>query len=100
MSELLMEILEATMVLCFGISWPLSIAKSYRARTAKGKSLLFLLFIFAGYVAGIAWKMILLAETGEIKWPTYFYFLNLVMVGTDIVMYFRNKRLDAKSENK
>ena len=100
MSELLMEILEATMVLCFGISWPLSIVKSYRARTAKGKSLLFLLFIFAGYVAGIAWKMILLAETGEIKWPTYFYFLNLVMVGTDIVMYFRNKRLDAKSENK
>ena len=95
-----MEILEATMVLCFGISWPLSIVKSYRARTAKGKSLLFLLFIFAGYVAGIAWKMILLAETGEIKWPTYFYFLNLVMVGTDIVMYFRNKRLDAKNENK
>ena len=95
-----MEIHEAAMVLCFGISWPLSIVKSYRARTAKGKSLLFLLFIFAGYVAGIAWKMILLAETGEIKWPTYFYFLNLVMVGTDIVMYFRNKRLDAKSENK
>lgn len=100
MSELLMEILEAAMVLCFGISWPLSIVKSYRARTAKGKSLLFLLFIFTGYVAGIAWKMILLAETGEIKWPTYFYFLNLVMVGTDIVMYFRNKRLDAKNENK
>ena len=26
-SELIMEILEATMVLCFGISWPLSILK-------------------------------------------------------------------------
>lgn len=93
-----MEVFEAIMVLCFGISWPLSIAKSYRARTAKGKSLLFLLFIFTGYVAGIAWKMIYLAETGEIKWPTYLYFLNLAMVGTDIVMYFRNKRLDSQNE--
>ena len=100
MSELLMEIFEAIMVLCFGISWPLSIMKSYRARTAKGKSLLFLCFIFTGYVAGIIWKMILFAETGEIKWPTYLYFLNLVMVGTDIGMYFRNKALDAKNDKK
>lgn len=98
--ELIMEILEATMVLCFGISWPLSILKSYRAKTAKGKSILFLLFIFVGYIAGIAWKMVLLHETGEIKWPTYFYFLNLVMVGTDIVLYFRNKALDKKNQNK
>lgn len=31
------ELLEAMMVLSFGISWPASIIKSYRARTAKGK---------------------------------------------------------------
>ena len=92
----LIDLLEALTIFCFGLSWPISIRKSLISRTAKGKSLLFLLFIFTGYMAGIAWKMILLAETGEIKWPTYFYFLNLIMVGTDIVMYFRNKRLDNK----
>lgn len=97
---LIQELLEAAMVISFGISWPLSILKSYRARTAKGKSLLFLCFIFFGYVCGIAWKMLVLYETGSIKWPTYFYFLNLVMVGTDIVLYFRNKRLDALNEKK
>lgn len=98
--ELLQEILEAAMVICFGISWPLSIIKSYRAKTAKGKSLPFLLFIFAGYICGTVWKMLVFYQSGEIKWPTYFYFLNLFMVGTDIALYFRNKRLDIIKEDK
>lgn len=96
--NVIMELLEAGMVICFGISWPLSIIKSFKARTAKGKSLLFLLFIFVGYICGIAWKMIAFANGGGISYPTVFYFINLVMVGTDIVLYFRNKALDAKAE--
>ena len=32
------DLLEALMILCFGISWPISIQKSWVARTAKGKS--------------------------------------------------------------
>ena len=42
------ELFEALMVKSFGISWPTSILKSYTSRTAKGKSLVFLLFIFIG----------------------------------------------------
>ena len=38
------EFLEALMVIAFGISWPMNIVKSVRARTAKGKSFLFLIF--------------------------------------------------------
>ena len=49
------EILEAVMVLSFGISWPASIIKSFRSRTAKGRSLFFLVMIWLGYMAGIAW---------------------------------------------
>lgn len=94
----IMEILEAGMVICFGISWPLSIIKSYKARTAKGKSLLFLLFIFFGYICGISWKMILFAEGGGLAYPTIFYFINLFMVSTDIILYFRNKSIDKRSE--
>lgn len=96
--EVIMELLEAGMVICFGISWPLSIMKSFKARTAKGKSLLFLFFIFIGYICGIVWKMIALANGGGLSYPTIFYFINLFMVGTDIVLYFRNKALDAKAE--
>ena len=82
------------MVILFGISWPTSIIKSYRARTAKGKSLLFLCFIFFGYVCGIAAKLI----SGGINYVFPFYVLNLVMVGTDIALYFRNRALDRKRD--
>ena len=64
------EILEIVMILCFGASWPFNVAKSYRARTAKGKSLLFLILIEVGYVAGIAAKLAnptYMAAFGE-KW--------------------------------
>ena len=88
------EILEAAMVISFGVSWPTSIIKSYRARTAKGKSLLFLCFIFFGYVCGITAKII----TGNITYVFAFYVLNLLMVGADIALYFRNKKLDSAAE--
>ena len=87
------EILEIIMVLCFGASWPFNVMKAYRARTAKGKSLLFLLLIFFGYIAGIVAK--LTADT--FKWYVlFFYVLNLIMVGADLLLYVRNKRIDAK----
>lgn len=86
------EFLEACMVVSFGISWPMNIIKSLRTRSAKGKSLPFLLFIFVGYICGIASKLI----SGNITYVFAFYVLNLLMVGTDIVLYFRNRRLDAQ----
>ena len=86
------EFLEACMVVSFGISWPMNIIKSLRTRSAKGKSLPFLLFIFAGYICGITSKLI----SGNITYVFAFYVLNLLMVGTDIVLYFRNRRLDAQ----
>ncbi|MBO4406057.1 MAG: hypothetical protein J5849_00015 [Clostridia bacterium] len=84
------EFLEACMVVAFGISWPLNILKSIRSRTAKGKSLLFLIFIWIGYVAGIASKLI----SGNVTYVFFFYVLNLLMVSFDLILYFRNKRLD------
>jgi len=84
------EIFEAGMVICFGVSWPLSIIKSWRARTCKGKSLVFLLFIEAGYIFGIISKLL----AGNITYVFIFYVINLVMVSCDIALYFRNYRSD------
>ena len=47
------HILETLMLVCFGAAWPLSIVKSWRARTARGKSLGFLAVILLGYAAGL-----------------------------------------------
>ena len=98
---MLSEILEIIMVVSFGASWPLNVMKSYKARTAKGKSLGFLCLIFFGYIAGIASKFMNEAYMANFasKWYVlFFYFLNLLMVGTDLILYARNKRLDKLAE--
>ena len=88
------QMFEAFMVIAFGISWPLSIVESLRSKTAKGKSLIFMLFIFVGYICGIISKII----SGRITYVFVFYVLNLVMVGTDIVLYFRNRKFDREQK--
>jgi len=85
------QILEAMMVVSFGISWPSSLLKSYTSRTAKGKSIIFLLFILLGYLFGIASKFI----AGNVTYVVIFYILNFIMVLIDLFLYFRNKKFDA-----
>jgi len=92
--EQLAEILEITMIVSFGCSWPLNVIKSYKARTTKGKSLGFLLLIFFGYIAGIVSKLV----SPSYKWYVlFFYVLNFVMVGADLVMYVRNRKIDKEN---
>ena len=95
------ELLEITMILAFGASWPMNVLKSYKSRSAKGKSIMFLSLIFFGYIAGIASKFTnaaYMASFSEKWYVLFFYFLNLTMVGTDICLYFRNRRLDKLAE--
>lgn len=93
--EIAPHILEALMIVCFGLSWPMSIIKAYKARTAKGTSIFFMSFIELGYVCGIISKLI------ENDWSPVrilafvFYIINLVMVGIGICLYIRNRHLDA-----
>ncbi|MBQ3603817.1 MAG: hypothetical protein IJA02_08245 [Clostridia bacterium] len=94
------EILEVIMIICFGASWPFNVIKSYKARTAKGKSPVFLCLIILGYIAGIAAKFMneaFMASKSEKWYVLFFYFLNLIMVSADLVLYLRNRRLDKRS---
>ncbi|MBE5786884.1 MAG: hypothetical protein E7324_05005 [Clostridiales bacterium] len=88
------QIMEALMIICFGGSWPISICKSLKTRSARGKSLPFMLMVESGYVCGIVGKLL----SGNITWVFFIYLINLCMVGTDILLYFRNKRLDQLAE--
>lgn len=85
------KVFETIMLVCFGAAWPLSIVKSWRARTAKGKSIGFLLVILFGYVAGIAKVIISDGFGGFLLIP---YTINFLMVACDTCLYFRNSRLD------
>ena len=86
------SILETVMLICFGFSWPLNVIKAYKAKTAKGTSLPFILLIITGYIAGIAAKVI----TGQINYVLIAYIVNLAIVSLNIVIYFRNVSLDNK----
>ena len=89
------ELMEIAMIVAFGCSWPMNVNKSYRARTAKGKSLPFLILILLGYICGITGKLI----APSFKWYVlFFYVLNFVMVSVDLAMYIRNCRLDKMAE--
>ena len=89
--EILANILETLMIVSFGISWPINLGKAFRSRTAKGKSVMFNYFILAGYICGVISKI--LSHTFNLAF--YFYFPNIIMVTADIILYYRNKKLDA-----
>lgn len=86
------HLLEATMLVCFGFSWPLNVIKAYKSRTAKGTSLAFIILIISGYIAGILAKFL----NGQINYVLAVYFLNLLIVSANIAVYIRNKSLDRK----
>lgn len=86
------SILETGMLVCFGFSWPLNVIKAYRAKTAKGTSLPFVMLIITGYLAGISAKII----SGQINYVLIAYIFNLVIVSLNVVVYFRNASLDKK----
>ena len=102
---MLTDLLEALMILCFGLSWPISIRKSWISRTAKGKSLFFEVFLLIGYIFGIARKFILFANPATdtnfifyLSW--FFYVLNFCEIFVDVMLYFRNRKLDMLADSK
>ena len=86
------SLLETIMLVCFGFSWPLNVMKAYKAKTARGTSLPFVLLIITGYIAGISAKII----SGQINYVLIAYILNLAIVSLNVIVYFRNVSLDKK----
>lgn len=88
------SVFELIMLVCFGISWPFAALKSYRARSTKGKSLLFLIAIWIGYVSGILHKVLYSQDLVILV-----YIFNLTIVSLDLLLYVRNRRLEKQSDH-
>ncbi len=84
-----MSLFEITMLLCFGFAWPFSVYKSYKSKSNKGKSIVFISVVLIGYMAGILNKLIN-SNDGVI----YFYIINLMLVLADCILYLRNDHLE------
>ena len=100
--DIIVDLFEALTIFCFGLSWPISIRKSYVSRTAKGKSLFFEVFLLVGYAFGIARKTIQVAVLGEPKADTtlgvVIFILSFIEISVDVGLYFRNTKLDRARE--
>ena len=90
------KVLEAGMLICFGLSWPVSIFKSLRMKYVRGKSLPFMCLIFVGYLFGLSAKYLRAAAMGTSpELVTVLYGLNACFVGTEIFLYFRYRHRKA-----
>lgn len=89
-------VFEIIMLVCFGLSWPISVYKSIKSKSTKGKSVVFLFAIIIGYISGITGKII----TNTINIALIFYIINLIVVSTDTVIFFINRRNEKLLENK
>ncbi len=100
---MMINLFEALMIICFGVSWPISIYKSVKSRTAKGKSLNFEIFVWIGYIFGITRKILQVNTGAGLDWLFWlglvFYVLNIVEITIDIGLYFRNRKLDMMRES-
>ena len=83
-------VLEAVMLVCFGLSWPINAVKAWKSGTAVGTSWMFLGLITGGYIAGIAAKFV----GGSVNWVLAIYFLNLAALAANWLIYARNRTLD------
>lgn len=77
---------EILMLICFGVSWPVAVLKTYQTKNVKGKSFLFLFLILMGYVFGVIHKMIY-----SLDWVIWLYIANGVLVLADMALWFKYK---------
>jgi len=82
-----MSAFEILMLVCFGAAWPFSIVRSWRSKSTKGKSPVFLVIVMIGYVAGILHKILY-----QLDGVIILYVVNLVMVAVDTALYIVNHR--------
>ena len=85
---------EAGMLICFGVSWPLAVWKTWTSKSTGGKSIWFLWLVFIGYILGTVAKFL-----RGVDWVVALYVLNGILVFTDTMLYyrFRGRRPDAAS---
>lgn len=84
-----MSVFEVVMLACFGFAWPFAIHKSITSRQTAGKSLIFLYILLFGYIAGVLHKIYFSYDA-----VILLYIANGCMVLADIVIFYRNRRLE------
>ena len=78
---------EFGMLVCFGVSWPVSIYKSLKTKRTEGKSFSFLWIVWLGYIFGLLHKVIY-----SLDFVIILYISNVILVFIDIMLYLKYSR--------
>ena len=95
MDPQLVSILEATMLACFGMAWPVSCLRMLHRRCAEGRGLVPTGLVLCGYCAGIAAKLCIAASTGRVPPVLWLYLLNATSVATNLALQWHYGRKPA-----
>ena len=87
------ELLEFAMLFAFGFSWPFAIWRTWKAKRVDGKSPMFSAIVIVGYVCGIAAHLV----EGTKMWLVPVYLVDVLLVSTDLALYFRYRRRGAQN---
>jgi hypothetical protein len=82
-----MSFFEIGMLICFGVSWPLSIFKLLKSKTSAGKSFWFLWLVLLGYVLGTCHKIFYHLDP-----VIALYVFNGLCVLVDLMLSYRYRR--------
>ena len=83
-----MQIFEFIMLICFGLSWPISVYKSVKSKSTQGKSSVFIVAIIVGYISGIIGKIM----NNQLSYVLIIYCFNLIIVSVDLVLFYINRK--------
>ncbi|MDR1493897.1 MAG: hypothetical protein LBT05_14440 [Planctomycetaceae bacterium] len=80
---------EIGMLAAFGVSWPISIWKLWKAKRSDGKSVGFALIVILGYLSGITHKVCY-----NFDLVILLYIFNTLMVAVDLALtlWYRRKK--------
>ena len=83
-----MKIFEIVMLICFGLSWPISVYQRIKTKSTIGKSVFFIFAVIIGYVSGIIGKVV----NGDVSYVLVLYCINLAVVTADLAIYYVNSK--------
>jgi hypothetical protein len=88
-------LLETGMLVCFAVGLVSNLFKSIRARTARGRSGVFIALIGIGYIFGLSRKIV--GHSFDLAF--IFYCFNFCVNLADGCFFLRNKKLDQKTKS-
>ncbi len=80
------QLLEAAMLVCFGLAWPVANLRMLRTRRVEGRGMVFTMIILCGYVAGSLAKLAGAADGAAPAPMFWLYALNTTSVGVNVAL--------------